>query len=138
MGCSKQTEPRTAASSARQGAAREVAGPGLKAFFRITEAWGLKDEERRLLLGSPGRTTYYKWKKGGARTLKRDTLERLSYILGIHKALASLFSAANQRHWLHTPNADPPFTGRSPLEHLLSGALVNLAEMRRYLDAAQG
>jgi hypothetical protein len=138
MGCSEQTPPRSAASPARHGPAREVAGPGLKAFFRITGAWGLKDEERRLLLGSPGRTTYCRWKKDGARTLKRDTLERLSYVLGIHKALASLFSPANQQHWLHTPNEDPPFTGRSPLEHLLSGALVNLAEVRRYLDPARG
>jgi hypothetical protein len=115
-----------------------VAGPGLKAFFRITGARGLKDAERRLLLGSPGRTTYYRWKKGGASTLKRDTLERLSYVLGIHKALAKLLSAANQRHWLRTANDDPPFTGRPPIQHMLPGSMVNLAEVRRYLDAAQG
>ena len=117
----------------------EQAGAGLRAFFRIAEAWGLGVEEQITLLGSPGRSTYFKWKREGATSLPRDVLERISYILGIYKALQILLPepvAADA--WLRRPNAATLFGGRSALERMLSGNVSDLYLVRQYLDAERG
>ena len=63
---------------------REISAAGLRAFFNIARDWGLSTDEQMVLLGAPGRSTFFKWKSGPeAADLKRDTLERLSYLLGI-------------------------------------------------------
>jgi len=116
----------------------EKAQAGLTAFFSIAEEWGLDNDQQRLLLGSPGRTTFFEWKKNRQGHLSRDALDRLSYILGIYKALHILFSDATALQWLRNPNSDPLFNGRSPLEYLVTGQLVALADVRRYLDWARG
>jgi hypothetical protein len=116
----------------------EKARAGLTAFFSIAREWGLDTEQQRRLLGSPGRTTFFEWKRRPAVSLSRDTLDRLSYLVGIYKALRLLFSERRGQEWLTHANADPLFAGRSPLEHMLEGGLVGLAEVRRYLDWARG
>lgn len=118
---------------------REAAGPALRAFFRIAELWRLSVDEQIRLLGSPSRSTYFKWKKEGVRQLPRDTLERISYILGIYKALQILLpdpEAADA--WVRKPNAAPLFAGRSALERMLSGNVADLYVVRQYLDAQLG
>ncbi len=116
----------------------QLAAAGLTAFFSIAEEWGLDAEQQRALLGEPGRSTFFKWKKTKTGQLSRDTLDRISYVLGIYKALHILFPAQAAREWLNHPNQEPLFQGRSPLEHLASGSLIALADVRRYLDAARG
>jgi hypothetical protein len=59
----------------------------LRAFFRLVELWGLSMEQARVLLGRPSRATLYNWKAGRAKSLPHDTLRRVSYLLGIYKAL---------------------------------------------------
>jgi len=115
-----------------------VQAAGLNAFFRILDAWSVTDEERRLLLGNPSRATLRTFKEGSPEFVTSDTLDRLSYVLGIHKALAILFSQENQVRWLKNPNQDTPFAGKSPLDHMLSGRIEAMREVRRYLDAACG
>lgn len=63
---------------------------GLRAFLRIAECWELSADEQVTLLGAPSRSTYFKWKRDGATSLPRDVLERISYVLGIYKALETL------------------------------------------------
>lgn len=116
----------------------DKARAGLMAFFSIAEELGLDAEQQRTLLGSPGRTTFFDWKKKKAGNLSRDTLDRISYVLGIYKALHILFSERSARDWLRNPNLAPLFAGKSPLEYLLTGQLVALADVRRYLDWARG
>ena len=111
---------------------------GLTAFFSIAEEWGLDNDGQRLLLGSPGRSTFFGWKKNKQGALSRDVLDRLSYILGIYKVLHILFPDPTALQWLKNPNSAPLFNGQAPLEYMLSGQLVALADVRRYLDAARG
>ena len=69
--------------------------------------------------------------------MTRDTLERLSYVAGIYKALQLLFPNAEQwSGWIRRPNRD--FGGRPALEHMLGGRVIDLADVRRYLDAQRG
>jgi len=116
----------------------EKAQAGLTAFFSIAEEWSLDNGHQMLLLGSPGRTTFYAWKKNRSGSLSHDTLDRLSYILGIYEAAHTLFSADTALQWIKNPNQDPLFKGMSPLEYMLQGNLVALADVRRYLDWAAG
>lgn len=107
----------------------------LKAFFAIAEKWQLSSEQERVLLGIP-KATYYRWKQQTDGSLSQDTLERISYILGIYKALHTLLpsdKAANE--WVHQANAAPLFSGHKAIDKLLQGHVVDLADVRRYLDA---
>jgi hypothetical protein len=118
---------------------RGLSGPGLRTFFRIAEQWGLSVEEQMRLLGLAARSTYFKWKKDPNVTLSRDTLERISYILGIYKALQILLPdprAADE--WVRRPNTAAPFGGRSALDRMLSGQVADLFIVRQYLDAQRG
>ncbi len=119
--------------------AEQIAQAGLRTFFRIAALWDLSVEEQLKLLGGPARSTYFKWKKDGADSLPHDVLERISYVLGIYKALQVLLpdeSAADA--WVRRPNEAAPFGGRSALERMLSGNVADLYEVRRYLDAERG
>lgn len=111
----------------------------LNAFFNISKLWALEAFEEQILLGSPARSTFFKWKKERQGHLSQDTLERISYIMGIYKALQILLpneQAANT--WIKKPNQAPIFNGRSALDKMLVGSVVDLAEVRRYLDAERG
>jgi len=108
-----------------------------RGFFRIMDAWEVRDSDAQVLLGRPSRTTFYAWKKGEGGKLSHDTLERVSYVLGIYKALQLLFSNPGQADaWMKTPNA--AFGGQSALEHALGGRVVDLAHVRQYLDFVRG
>ncbi|MEO7150602.1 MAG: antitoxin Xre-like helix-turn-helix domain-containing protein [Burkholderiaceae bacterium] len=113
---------------------------GLRAFGRIAQAWKLSVDEQLTLLGAPARSTYFAWRKNpGAALLSRDTLERISNLLGIYKALQILLpDAAAADAWVRKPNAAPVMGGRSALEHMLAGNLSDLNRVRRYLDAVRG
>ena len=117
----------------------QMARAGLRTFFRIAALWGLSPDEQMTLLGQPARSTYYRWKKEGAEAVPRDVLERLSYVLGIYKALQVLVpDAAAADAWVRRPNDAKPFGGRSALDRMLSGQVADLYEVRRYLDAERG
>lgn len=129
-------EPVVTAADPTSPAAGRVA---LKGFFAITDRWDLSAGEQQVLLGGIGRTTHAKYRKLPEVALARDTLERISYIFGIHKALLILFgSEARATAWLRKPNKAAPFHGRTALDRLLAGSITDLAAVRDYLDAMRG
>lgn len=114
---------------------------GLKLFFRLAEKWSLNKNEQIKLLGDPGRTTLHNWQssidRGDSVRLSKDTLERLSYITGIYKAIQILFeNRDNWNDWIRKPNS--AFAGQSALAVMLGGNVVDLAIVRKYLDAQRG
>lgn len=117
-----------------------LAAAGLRAWARIAEAWGLSVDEQLRLLGQPPRSTYFAWRKTPDKaTLPRDTLERLSNLLGIYKSLQILLpDPAAADAWVRRPNLAPPFGGRSALERMLAGNVSDLHLVRRYLDGVRG
>ena len=117
----------------------ELGATALTAFFNITAGWGLSAEEERTLLGSPPRSTFFKWKSERSARLSPDTLERISYVMGIYKALRILLpteEAANE--WVKKPNTARGFNGKPALDRMLAGRVMDLADVRRYLDAERG
>lgn len=117
-----------------------MSAAAIRAFANIAQLWQLGLDEQLVLLGSPPRSTYYKWKKQPeAAHLGRDTLERISYILGIYKALQILLPDEKAADgWLKKPNSAPPFGGKSALDRMLTGNVADLYVVRQYLDAMRG
>jgi hypothetical protein len=116
---------------------RRVDAVALKAFFNLAAEWGLTAEEQVTLLGRPGRRTLYRWKAGGVAGLPADTLERISVLLGVYKALEILLPVpARAGAWIR--RANEAFGGRSALEVMLGGKVDDLYQVRRHLDAWRG
>ncbi|MGA9342521.1 MAG: MbcA/ParS/Xre antitoxin family protein [Rhodanobacteraceae bacterium] len=120
-------------------ATTDLTGPALRTFFRIAELWRLNTSEQRRLLGDPPSSTFFKWKKERKATLGRDVLERISYVLGIFKALEILLPAPEHANtWVRKANTSPLFGGHPPLDRMLSGNVADLYVVRQYLDANRG
>ena len=118
---------------------KALSGPALRAFFRIAEDWKLSLDEQMTLLGVAAKSTFYNWRKDPSVALPRDTMERLSYVLGIYKALQILLPKAEAADaWVRRPNAAAPFGGKPALERMLSGNVADLYVVRQYLDAQRG
>ncbi|HLL19156.1 MAG TPA: MbcA/ParS/Xre antitoxin family protein [Rubrivivax sp.] len=117
-----------------------MAAAGLRAFARIAEAWGLSVEEQLALLGQPPRSTFFAWRKHPEKAaLSRDTLERLSNILGIYKSLQILLpDPAAADSWVRRPNTASLFGGGTALARMLAGNVSDLNLVRRYLDSVRG
>ena len=111
----------------------------LRGFFGIAEKWGLTTEQQIRLLGSPARSTFFKWKKDGG-TLTQDTRERISHLATIYKSLRILFPDDVLAHdWIKRPNQAAMFAGTSALDFMLgTGSIVEIYKVRAYLDAQRG
>ena len=109
----------------------------MRGFFAIAQAWGVSDAPRlRALLGEPPLRTFYAWKQGSFSRLPQDTVRRIGYLAGIHKALQILYADPAQADgWVMRPNL--AFNGQTPLERMTAGDVTDLAAVRQYLDAAR-
>jgi hypothetical protein len=114
-----------------------LSGPALRTFFNIADVWKLKEQEQMRLLGLDSRSTLQTWKRGAVATLSKDTLERISYVLGIYKGLQILLpKTANE--WVRKPNTARQFGGRSALDRMMSGHVADLYVVRQFIDAQRG
>ncbi|WP_339650143.1 antitoxin Xre-like helix-turn-helix domain-containing protein [uncultured Marinobacter sp.] len=108
----------------------------LKGFFGICREWGCTQEEMMQLLGGVSHSTLAQYQQLPQVKLSQDTLERISYILGIYESLRVMYPTAeraNRRVRLET--SEVPFAGASALDFMARGSLKHLAETRRYFDA---
>lgn len=122
---------------------RRLSAPALRTFLTIADLWGLSEEDRRLILGYPSRSTYHHWAKLAREhhdlTLDVDVLMRLSAILGIHQVLGILHASEHDAvAWLRGPHDGIVFGGKPPLALITSGTQDGLLTVRRFLDAARG
>ncbi len=109
----------------------------LRAALRLFVLWQLSDGEARGLLGQPSPRTYARWKAGEVSSIPYDTARRLSYLMGIHKALRHLFKEPERAYaWIRRDNE--VFGGQSALTRMLAGDVTDLAAVRSYLDAERG
>ena len=107
-----------------------------RAAVNLMRLWGVTDTQAALLLDLPART-YARWKADGAGRMGRDGKARLSNLMGIHKALRSIFREPQRGYdWVRKPNA--MFGGRTALDIMLGGELTDLMRVRRALDAERG
>ncbi len=122
---------------------RRLSAPALRTFLAIADLWGLTEEQRRLVLGYPSRSTYHNWcrqvRAHGSFTLDVDVLTRISAVLGIHQALGILFADEQAGvAWLRGPHNALVFGGQAPIQLVTNGTQDALLTVRRFLDGARG
>ncbi len=112
-------------------------GAGFRAFFNLAEAWKLSPSQGMSLLGDIEKGKYYKLRKGALGHVPTDTMRRISYLIGIHKALRILYKNPDNLYgWVN--QANDKFGGQSPIDRMVSGDLTDLAYVRQYLDQVRG
>lgn len=106
-------------------------------FFAITAKWRLSQDKVGELLGGVPRSTLYKLKTA-AGTLRQDELTRISYIVGIYKALHILLPEDWADRWMTQPNDNVVFGGQAPVDFAIRNGIPGLQQIRNLLDTARG
>lgn len=106
-----------------------------RAFFNIMARWKIRDADGRRLLGGISNGAYYALKKGAGRALDEDRLRRISYLIGIFKALNLFYSEELADRWMQLQNKNRIFRGTTPHAYLMQGGLPTFAAVRNLLDA---
>ncbi|HXA03860.1 MAG TPA: MbcA/ParS/Xre antitoxin family protein [Bryobacteraceae bacterium] len=120
----------------------------IRAFFRLTSHWKLRDEDARALIGGISNGSFYQLKRGvgkasnaktlDVKTLDQDKLTRVSLLVGIFKALNILYGTKLADAWVQLPNSNPIFSGETPLAYMLKGGVPSMLRVRQLLDARRG
>jgi hypothetical protein len=122
----------------RKAERERLSASAVKAFLALTTRWHLRDEDSRALLGGISNGAWYELKKHPDRVLDADRLLRVSYLIGIFKALHILHGEALADAWVRLPNSNRLFRGQSPLAFMLAGGIPAMQTVRRLLDARRG
>ena len=118
---------------------RERLSPAaVRAFFNLAARWEIRDEDAKVLLGGISNGPYYEMKKNPDRVLDTDRLLRISYLIGIFKALNILYSKTLADAWISLPNTNRIFGGQTPLAWMIKGGMPAMQTVRRLLDARRG
>jgi hypothetical protein len=118
---------------------KELAGPAARAFFGLSRAWSLSVDEQVKLLGLSKTSTLAGWAEGQVADADPEVIERISYLLGIFKAINTLLPDPQRADaWIRASNDAVVFGGRSALERMMTGQIEDLQVVRQYLDAQVG
>ena len=115
-----------------------LSGSALRAFFNIMDRWTIRDEDARALLGGMSNGPYYRWKRASPKVLDADVLTRISYLIGIFKALNILYGEKLADEWVRLSNSNRLFAGANPLTYMIQGGIPAIQSVRRLLDARRG
>ena len=111
-------------------------GEVIQGVIRIFALWNISDGQARVILGLSAKQ-YGRWHNSAPAisSLRADTIERISIILGIYAALRVLLPdppIANS--WVLRPNTTAVFGGTRPLDYMLRGNVSDLRAVRAYLE----
>lgn len=98
--------------------------------------WAIDDALACRLLGGIAPNTLHAHARHPDLMLDRDRLTRISYLIGIFKALHVLHGQELADRWVTLPNRNRVFGDRAPLDYMLQGGIPAMQTVRRLLDAA--
>jgi hypothetical protein len=111
-----------------------VGGPARRVFARIAALWSLSEDEQNAILCQPVEEAFQF--DDGSGDVQIEMLERVSYLIGIYRALHAIFPNDDQAdRWIRRANMAPPFGGLPALALMCTGRVSDLASVRQYLDA---
>lgn len=131
-------DPSPLVDLSRKAERERLSASAIKAFLALAHRWRLRDEDARALLGGMSNGAWYEMKKRPDRVLDADRLLRLSYLVGIFKALHILHGPDLADAWVRRPNANRIFRGQTPLGFMIAGGIPAMQIVRRLLDARRG
>lgn len=111
-----------------------------KMATRLFELWNLSTADQLELLGlsQTSRSQLSKYRKGEALPSSRDMLDRIGWLLSIHKNLRLLYPRnENIRYtWINRKNT--MLNEQRPLDVMKEKGLIGIASVARYLDFVRG
>jgi hypothetical protein len=108
-----------------------------RTVLNIFDRWRVSDVDAATILGGISPKTYRRWKDDDYGRANRDLADRMSNILGIHKALRIIFAEPQTGYaWVGAKNS--AFAGLSALDVLKRGSMEDIMRIRRYLDSVRG
>jgi len=119
------------------GAARETLA---RMVTRLFELWNLSTADQLELLGlSPtSRAQISKYRNGGAVPSSRDMLDRIGWLLSIHKSLRLLYPRNENIRYTWIKRRNRILEDQRPLEIMKYQGLIGIARVARYLDFLRG
>lgn len=112
---------------------RHRLGPaGLRAFSKIAEFWHISADEASRLLALPAGT---KLGDVDPLTLSEEQMLRISFAIGIYKALHIAHGHELADEWVRLPNRNAMFGGQAPVDYMIRGGLLAMRAVRRLIDA---
>ena len=121
--------------SSRQSRAR-LTPSAVDGFAAIMKAWKIGDEDARGLLGGVSSDFYTAMQGAGFHEeLPDEILIRISYLIGIFKALHTVFGNRLADAWMTRPNTNSMFKGTTPLAYCLEHGILGMRNVRRLLEA---
>jgi hypothetical protein len=107
----------------------------------LFDKWNLTSEEQLDLLGlsANSRSLLSAYRKG-AKTIpsSRDTMERVAWLLSIHKSLRLLFPRNPEIRYTWVKRRNLALNNLTPLEVMRQGGILGLTFISRHLDHQRG
>ncbi len=114
---------------------QRLSSSALKGFFNLVAKWRVRDEDARELLGGMSSNAVYALEKLPNQLLEIDQIIRVSFLVGIYKALHLLYGDKLADEWVTLPNINTVFAGSTPLQYMLGNGLTGIETVRNLLDA---
>lgn len=116
---------------------RRFNGGSIRAVIQVLKVWNLTCAQSSQLLGV-NEKEFLSWKIAipSERDLSHEIILRVSYLLGIYKALHIIIpNKILADSWIQQPNKAPLFDGATPLTRMLQGNIEDLQVVRVHLDS---
>ena len=107
---------------------------------RLFELWDLPTVDQLELLGlsRTSRAQISKYRKGGALPSSRDMLDRIGWLLSIHKSLRLLYPRNENIRYTWVKRRNQILDDQRPLDIMKYQGLIGIARVARYLDFIRG
>ena len=107
---------------------------------RLFELWHLPAADQLELLGlsRTSRAQISKYRKGGALPSSRDMLDRIGWLLSIHKSLRLLYPRNESIRYTWVKRRNQILGDQRPLDIMKYQGLIGIARVARYLDFLRG
>ena len=107
---------------------------------RLFELWDLPAADQLELLGlsRTSRAQISRYRKGGALPSSRDMLDRIGWLLSIHKSLRLLYPRNESIRYTWVKRRNQILGDERPLDIMKYQGLIGIARVARYLDFLRG
>ena len=107
---------------------------------RLFTLWNLTTADQLELLGlsRTSRAQLSKYRKGGALPSSRDMLDRIGWLLSIHKSLRLLYPRNEIIRYSWVKRRNQILDDQRPLDIMRYQGLIGIARVARYLDFIRG
>ncbi len=107
---------------------------------RLFELWKISTADQLELLGlsRTSRAQISKYRNGGAVPSSRDMLDRIGWLLSIHKSLRLLYPRNENIRYSWVKRRNRILDDQRPLDIMKNQGLIGVARVARYLDFLRG